>query len=86
MPTRLWMRFCSIVALSLALAACSGSVTQGTPGDAGDDDVPDASPRPDGALPPPEFWDSSDIPPAQNVLMFKFLNRTNGKLDDSHVF
>jgi hypothetical protein len=47
---------------------------------------PDAAPRPDGALPPDEFWDRTGIPPAQNVLVFKFLNRTNGKLDDAHVF
>lgn len=35
---------------------------------------------------PPGFWDASGIPPAQNVMMFKFLNRTNGQYDDAHVF
>lgn len=35
---------------------------------------------------PEEFWDRSDIPPANNVMTFKFLNRTNGKFDDSEVF
>ncbi len=35
---------------------------------------------------PPGFWDASNIPPAQNVMMFKFLNRTNGQYDDAHVF
>ena len=36
--------------------------------------------------PPAGFWDASTIPPAQNVMMFKFLNRTNGQYDDAHVF
>jgi hypothetical protein len=35
---------------------------------------------------PGGFWDPSGIPPAQNVMMFKFLNRTNGKYPDSQVF
>jgi hypothetical protein len=35
---------------------------------------------------PPGFWDASGIPAAQNVMMFKFLNRTNGQYDDAHVF
>jgi hypothetical protein len=35
---------------------------------------------------PPGFWDASGIPPARNVMMFKFLNRTNGQYDDAHVF
>jgi hypothetical protein len=47
MPTRPWVR-CSLLA-SLALAACSGSVTPGASTDGGggdDDDAPDAAPRP----------------------------------------
>ena len=32
------------------------------------------------------FWDPSNIPPAKNILMFKFLNRTNGKYTDDKVF
>jgi hypothetical protein len=37
--------------------------------------------------PPGSFWgDTSTIPPAQNVLMLKILNRTNGKYPDSQVF
>jgi len=36
--------------------------------------------------PPPGFWDPSDIPPAKNVMMFKFLNRTNGQFTDSELF
>ena len=35
---------------------------------------------------PPGFWDASSIPAAKNVMMFKFLNRTNGQYDDAHVF
>ncbi len=42
--------------------------------------------EPDASVPPEEFWDSADIPAAQNVMMFKFLNRTNGVLDDDHIF
>jgi hypothetical protein len=37
--------------------------------------------------PPPDFWgDTSTIPPAQNVLTVKILNRTNGRYPDSQVF
>jgi hypothetical protein len=37
--------------------------------------------------PPDSFWgDTSTIPPAQNVLMVKILNRTNGRYPDSQVF
>ncbi|MEV5750736.1 beta-1,3-glucanase family protein [Actinoallomurus sp. NPDC052308] len=37
--------------------------------------------------PPDSFWgDTSGIPAAQNVLMFKILNRTNGKYPDSQVY
>ena len=32
------------------------------------------------------FWDSTGIPAAKNVMMFKFMNRTNGKYPDSQVF
>jgi len=44
--------------------------------------------RTTGAQPPPDsFWgDTSTIPPAQNVLMVKILNRTNGQYPDSQVF
>src|SRR5437867_2851499 len=50
-------------------------------------------PRPDAAVPPgpdaavpPDFWDASNLGPAHNVMMFKFLNRTNGKFRDTEVF
>jgi hypothetical protein len=40
-----------------------------------------------GTTPPPDFWgDTSSIPPANNVLMFKILNRTNGHYPDSQVY
>src|SRR5258706_6422044 len=32
------------------------------------------------------FWDASNMPTAKNVMMFKFLNRTNGQFPDSHLF
>ncbi|HEX3777945.1 MAG TPA: beta-1,3-glucanase family protein [Polyangiaceae bacterium] len=32
------------------------------------------------------FWDPSGIPAAKNIMMFKFLNRTNGKYTDDKVF
>jgi len=36
---------------------------------------------------PGGFWgDTSNIPPAQNVLMVKILNRTNGRYPDSQVY
>jgi hypothetical protein len=37
--------------------------------------------------PPDQFWgDTSNIPPAANVLTVKVLNRTNGRFPDSQVF
>jgi len=40
-----------------------------------------------GAPPPDSFWgDTSTIPPAQNVVEVKVLNRTNGKYPDSQVY
>ena len=35
---------------------------------------------------PDGFWDPSGIPAAKNVMMFKFLNRTNGVLSDAELF
>ena len=38
-------------------------------------------------IPPPAgFWDATAIPAAKNVMMFKFLNRTNGKYSDGEVY
>ncbi|MFG3203829.1 beta-1,3-glucanase family protein [Streptomyces sp. NPDC048192] len=40
-----------------------------------------------GTTPPDDFWGStSDIPPAQNAVEVKILNRTNGKYSDSQVY
>ncbi|MGN9911641.1 discoidin domain-containing protein [Phytohabitans sp. LJ34] len=37
--------------------------------------------------PPGDFWgDTASIPPAQNVVMLKILNRTNGRYPDSQVY
>lgn len=35
---------------------------------------------------PAGFWDASNIPVAKNVMMFKFLNRTNGQYTDGELF
>ncbi|MBX6723732.1 MAG: hypothetical protein IRY92_10955, partial [Dactylosporangium sp.] len=44
---------------------------------------PVVTPTPD----PDDFWgDTSTIPPAQNVLTVKVLNRTNGRYPDSQVY
>jgi len=45
-------------------------------------------PPPPPPPPPPDlFWgDTSTIPPAQNVVMVKVLNRTNGRYPDSQVY
>jgi len=48
--------------------------TGGTPGTGGAGGVP------------ANFWDPSGIPAAKNVMMFKFLNRTNGVLSDAELF
>jgi hypothetical protein len=49
------------------------------------DSVADTGGPSDGA-PPPGFWDTDPVPPAKNVLMFRFLNRTNGRLKDSEIY
>jgi hypothetical protein len=46
-----------------------------------------ASPSPTPTQDPGSFWgDTSSIPPAQNVVMVKILNRTNGSYPDSQVY
>lgn len=46
-----------------------------------------AAPLAAGDPPPDSFWgDTSSIPPAQNVLMVKVLNQTNGQYPDSQVY
>ncbi|GAA1284452.1 hypothetical protein GCM10009658_29810 [Planotetraspora silvatica] len=45
------------------------------------------TPPPGSTNPPASFWgDTSTIPAAQNVVMVKILNRTNGKYPDSQVY
>jgi Beta-1,3-glucanase len=66
-----------------ALIACGGPGA-GTDAPAGATDGP-VTPW-DGGGEPPGFWDTSNIPPAQHVMTFKFLNRTNGKFPDSAVY
>ncbi|GIF74471.1 discoidin domain-containing protein [Asanoa siamensis] len=49
----------------------------------------ESGPTPPPTNPPPTggFWgDTSAIPPAQNVVMVKILNRTNGRYPDSQVY
>jgi hypothetical protein len=57
-------------------APSAGRATAGSSATAGaaSDDAPDG------------FWDANDVPAAQNVMMFKFLNRTNGQYSDSELF
>lgn len=38
------------------------------------------------AAAPADFWDATNVPAAKNVMTFKFLNRTNGKYQDSEVY
>ena len=59
-------------------------VGDGSVGDSSDTDA--QSLLPDDGGPPPGFWDGGVVPPAQNVMMFKFLNRTNGTYADADVY
>ncbi len=47
--------------------------------------LPDAPVQP-GCTPPATFWDESNLPAAKNVMIFKFLNRTNCRFKDSQIF
>jgi len=67
---------------ALILGACGGA-SGGADGAAVDG--PPAPPW-DGGGDPGDFWDPSGIPTAQNVMMFKFENRTNGAYADSEVY
>jgi hypothetical protein len=94
------VRSLGIVGLCVFVAGvgCSGSDSPSTPsatgGAAGMNDAPagaGATPLSGAGAPtsepdPTGFWDSSGIPPAKNVMVFKFLNRTNGKYSDAQVF
>ena len=69
-----------------APAEDGGAPTQG--GDAAPNAAPDAgtAPLPGDGGEPPDFWDAGTIPPAKNVMMFTFVNRTNGKYADGDVY
>ena len=67
--------FFSAAVVLLAGCSSAGTSSQNPPGG-----VPPPTPTPQG------FWDASNIPAAKNVMMFKFLNRTNGQFPDSQVF
>jgi hypothetical protein len=75
---------------SRADATASGMDAIAPGGDAGT--PPDASGAHDASAPPNDgeapagFWDRDNIPPATNVMTFKFLNRTNGRFRDSELF
>jgi hypothetical protein len=76
MPTSLPKTTLTAVLLSAVvfLAGCGsvGTTSQTPP-----------TPSPPGSQ---TFWDASNVPTAKNVMMFKFLNRTNGQFPDSQVF
>jgi hypothetical protein len=76
--------------MAMVVTACSDDGSSPAPGtDAGS--TPDgttyfdAAPSPSDAA-PPDFWDTTGIPKAKNVMTFKFLNRTNGKFKDDEVY
>jgi hypothetical protein len=78
-------RFQLACALAVALAACSSDRSSAGDGPGGPR-IGDAGSSAASEGFPDGFWDSSDIPIAQNVMMFKFLNRTNGKFGDEEVY
>lgn len=77
-------------------ATGTGGTTHGSGGtastpsttDSGTDNTTDAGPSstPTDGGAPTGFWDTSPIPQAKNVMIFRFLNRTNGKYQDSEVY
>jgi hypothetical protein len=80
------------LALCLSLTACQGAPPQlpvkPPPGGHPTGSVDGGGGGGDGSTTPapPDFWDATNIPAAKNVMMFKFLNRTNGKFTDSQVY
>ena len=69
-----------LCAIGVAIAGCSDSSPDGDPSQPGNPGDPGDPTDPAG------FWDTSGIPTAHNVMIFKFLNRTNGKYADSEVY
>jgi hypothetical protein len=82
-------RFCRALTLAVALVgACSSKASDvptnadaGSPSDAGSPDAGGSD-----AVAPSGFWDADAIPAAKNVMVFKFLNRTNGAYADHDVY
>jgi Beta-1,3-glucanase len=74
-----------VAALALLLMATC-AFTASSPSAAFGADASAAGVTP-GDAPPDSFWgDTASIPPAQNVLMVKILNRTNGTYPDDQVY
>ena len=71
-------------------AAAPGSagaqVNGGAPGSGGGQSTAGAPGSGGAGGAPAGFWDASSIPAAKNVMMFKFLNRTNGQFSDADLF
>jgi hypothetical protein len=65
----------------------SDAASAGASSEGGNGSPPPTAAGDGGSAPAPAgFWDTSNLPPAKNVMMFKFLNRTNGKYADSEVY
>jgi hypothetical protein len=67
-----------------ATARAGGGGKAATAGGAGKGATSGAGGASDDA--PTGFWDADGIPAAQNVMMFKFLNRTNGQYSDGELY
>lgn len=69
----------SLLGAGVLLSGCgtSGVVVNST--------SPTSTPNPPAST-STDFWDAGNIPAAKNVMIFKFLNRTNGQYPDSQVF
>lgn len=64
-------------------AAGTTPSTGGANGNGGETSSGDAG---SGTAPPDSFWSTGPIPAAKNVMIFRFLNRTNGNYADGEVF
>lgn len=68
-------------------AAASTATTAGVTGSTNTQASAGPSSGSGGNIPTPDtFWDASDIPTAQNVMTFVFLNRTNGRFGDDELY
>ncbi|MDI2027569.1 glycoside hydrolase family 64 protein [Saccharopolyspora sp. TS4A08] len=84
--TRRWRR--GALGLLTAGALASATVATSLPAQAARPAEPHpAAVTPAGSPPPEEFWgDVGSIPPAQNELMVKVVNQTNGQYPDDQVY